>query len=211
VPPANTIKVLRSIAATAAATAIAACAATQDPNHQDPNPSNGNAENTPETSRVFGDTSRIVGPEAVGLEAHWWLAASDDRRIVRALATHATNTELSAKLGPTRDTWREDGFRLALVPFQDLDTLFVIAPPEREWRRAWLGRGDRWDAVIAGRRLSPTQPVIFDSRPVSPGAGTPRLLVRAWPEPAPPDRATLPPCPPPAGPSSPRAPHSPPA
>ena len=171
----------------AAAATVAACAsAPADDRNTDATPGTTN-----ERTQIFGDASRIVGPDAVGVEAHWWLAEQTSRSIAHALAPHAANTQTNTPLAPSRDTWREDGFRVTIVPFEALDAIIAAVPPQREWQRKWLGRAERWDAVISGRSLAPTQPVLFDGRPVAPGAGTPRLLARAWPEPAFPDAAAM--------------------
>lgn len=116
-----------------------------------------------------------------GLEVWEWVTpASGD-----GLA--ATLTELGsfdAPEGLDAEIWRASGVRVYAVPAEDASALAARLPATRGRSQRWFGRAPAWAELLRGPALDAGQALIVNGEPVFLSGGSPRLLARAWVEPA---------------------------
>ncbi len=115
---------------------------------------------------------------ARGLEVRWWLV-QDGSELGAALAEYQVPVPAADAEMVTR--WRANGFRLVMVPVEDLTALrSAIAG---RVNRQWFGERPRWTVAIDGPRIGSGSVLSLESGPLRVSTGWLRLLLREWAQP----------------------------
>ena len=122
--------------------------------------------------------SPIDSASTRGLEVRLWVVDDTDWTAARLLADRA-----GALIDEqTRARWADWGFRLVVIPVDEVDGLLDGLRPVQPINVQWLGEFGKWRAIIRTGRLR-TESVRVGQRAVRVDQGRPRLIARSWIEP----------------------------
>ncbi len=139
---------------------------------------------SPGSSANSSVTSPAVGADA-GLEITTFVSAAPARTLAAALAPYADQSvPISHEL---QDIWDAHGLRMISMPIDDAPAVLAKLQTGGGSQRQWLGQAYSWTEAARGQPLNAGSVVALDAERIRLSAGSLRLLVRSWLEPAPPE------------------------